>query len=277
MSQQNELTFNIHSLKLTVKSYLDKITEAGGWVGPLGVAATLLSTLIVADFKETMGISGEVWAATYIIVALACCVWLVLSLYKTKKVEGFEEFFEKLLDSAEYTKSECVLMLAVAKDANNIPRLLVYYDSFRGSFFLPWVSKHVSNSASTQAMRSVRHTFGCEPEDVSAFDLHELRLSSQKTSVSSGKLKHYDFEFTYLTFNKVPKFDMQQSPFQSGGKQFFWATLSELSEHPLTRSKNYDVFDHIEKYAEEIFDSKPGPSIQNSIRLTENHNLGAVR
>lgn len=271
----NELTFNTHALKFALKDYLEKLSKRVSWMGPAGILATLVSTILVTDFQEKMGVSAAKWEALYFITIIICTIWLirVCVLMNSRKPQSFDDFFFSLTENAVFNLSECVLLISTGKGKDNIPRILVYYDSFRGSFYLPWVAKHVAKPGSTQATRAVQDMFGIDPDIVNSLDLDMLQLKTEKKSESSGKMKHYNFDFAFVGFKSTPKAGMKKSPFIAGGKTYYWVTVGEMEEHTQTRAKNFDVFNHINKNSNDIFDKKIGFSMTDTISLTNKHKI----
>ena len=64
--------------------YLDywrqKIEARGAWVTPLSLAASLLMTLLTADFKDRFNVPKEYWSALFFVCFLAAVMWLVCSI-----------------------------------------------------------------------------------------------------------------------------------------------------------------------------------------------------
>ena len=49
------------------------------WITPLGIILSLITTLVSADFKKSLGLSPESWKALFILASLVCFCWLTVS------------------------------------------------------------------------------------------------------------------------------------------------------------------------------------------------------
>jgi hypothetical protein len=64
--------------------YLDdwrqKIEAQGSWLAPLSLGASLLMTLLTADFKDRFNVPKEYWSALFFVCFLAAVIWLFYSI-----------------------------------------------------------------------------------------------------------------------------------------------------------------------------------------------------
>lgn len=67
-------------LKLALMQYKEGVRSLRGWVNPFILLVTVGSILLVGNFQQTFGMSGEFWTAAYFITALVALIWLIYSL-----------------------------------------------------------------------------------------------------------------------------------------------------------------------------------------------------
>lgn len=61
----------------------DKALKAKySWTTPLGLFVTCLLTSLTAQFKNTIGISSEVWSAIFYIATVGSFIWTTMAAYK---------------------------------------------------------------------------------------------------------------------------------------------------------------------------------------------------
>jgi len=51
------------------------------WIAPLGILIALITALATADFQDSLGLSGDIWHAIFIIVSGFSFFWLCKSVY----------------------------------------------------------------------------------------------------------------------------------------------------------------------------------------------------
>jgi hypothetical protein len=69
-------------LELCLNRHKEKIAARQQWPVPFGIFVSVLLTLLTADFRQDrFGITGVVWQAIFIIVAVLSGVWLIYSLF----------------------------------------------------------------------------------------------------------------------------------------------------------------------------------------------------
>jgi len=64
------------------------LSSAHSWVTPTSLFLSFLATLITADFKTTLGLTGENWKVVFIILLIASFVWLVFAAFSFIKYKG---------------------------------------------------------------------------------------------------------------------------------------------------------------------------------------------
>jgi hypothetical protein len=91
-----------------IRNYLHEYSKAlatrAQWVTPLGLLITIGATLLTANFKDTLGIKADIWAALFLLLLLASGIWLFVSLvrmlvfWKQASIETLIKKIKKLAD-----------------------------------------------------------------------------------------------------------------------------------------------------------------------------------
>lgn len=75
-------------LKLVLIASKEAITSQRDWWTPAGILLAIIIVFCTADFKNSLGISKDVWHAIFIILGVLCFAWLLRCLYKLIKTWG---------------------------------------------------------------------------------------------------------------------------------------------------------------------------------------------
>jgi hypothetical protein len=82
------------------RRYLDdwrqKIEAQGSWVAPLSLSASLLMTLLTADFKDRFSVPKEYWFALFSVSFLAAVAWLAGSI--KRRIQNSSESSSQIVD-----------------------------------------------------------------------------------------------------------------------------------------------------------------------------------
>ena len=68
-------------IELALRDYQDGVLARRRWVNPAVTSATFLSVLIVADFSEFLGLSGDFWRSMFFFGLFLSILWLIKSIY----------------------------------------------------------------------------------------------------------------------------------------------------------------------------------------------------
>lgn len=68
-------------LKLKLMEYENSRKKIYDWISPLAISITLIVTLITADFKSALFLSGDVWHAIFVLLTIAAFIWFIASIY----------------------------------------------------------------------------------------------------------------------------------------------------------------------------------------------------
>jgi hypothetical protein len=86
-------------LKNQLIEYQELLKSKIDWVTPLGILITIIAALVVADFKDTLGIKADIWNAVFILSLFISFVWLIVSIYrsyKASKNSNIDKLVEKI-------------------------------------------------------------------------------------------------------------------------------------------------------------------------------------
>ena len=76
---QDVIVISEDRLKLKLIEFEKSKKKLYDWVSPLAIFITLIITLLTADFKAALLLSGEEWNAIFIVLAIAALIWLIVS------------------------------------------------------------------------------------------------------------------------------------------------------------------------------------------------------
>lgn len=82
-------------LTLKLNSHLDQLENKRGWVAPLSLVASLITTLSTTTFEKAI-LSADTWRAIYIITSLISAAWLIVSVYRSYKSPSIEDIVKSL-------------------------------------------------------------------------------------------------------------------------------------------------------------------------------------
>lgn len=92
-------------LKVCLMEYLQNLEKRGVWIAPLGILATIVITLLTADFQDKFYISRYTWQAIFILSAIISSVWLILVFIKRPKEVTIDDIVREMIPPLEETKS----------------------------------------------------------------------------------------------------------------------------------------------------------------------------
>lgn len=98
---QEVVVITIDRLRILVSDYAKKAERAGEWQAALGVFITLVAAISTTTFKETLGVSGEVWKAVFLIATGLSGLWLVRGVIRYFRAEKLEDLLCKIKNSDE--------------------------------------------------------------------------------------------------------------------------------------------------------------------------------
>ena len=99
---QNVILTTEDKLRLCLIAYRDMLLSQREWITPFGLLISFTSTLILASFRDTLGIKAEAWQAVFIVLDLMALVWLVRSViraYKLRKKAQIEELVKGIKEA----------------------------------------------------------------------------------------------------------------------------------------------------------------------------------
>lgn len=84
-------------VRIHLSNHLKKMEMKKAWIGPLGIFATIVLTLVTAEFKNPGFIfAPTTWQAIFVICALLSFGWLIYAIRQAWQSESLEELIEKL-------------------------------------------------------------------------------------------------------------------------------------------------------------------------------------
>jgi len=83
-------------LKLLLAEHLSSIESRNTWHTPLALLITIVLVLTTTQFKESLGLSADTWAAIFIMSAGLCVFWLGRTLWERPKKSTAQELIDKI-------------------------------------------------------------------------------------------------------------------------------------------------------------------------------------
>lgn len=86
-------------LKLALLEYEDGVKSLRGWANPFILLITVVSILLVADYQQTFGMSGDFWLAAYFMTGVISLIWLIYAIFlylKNRKKAEIDSVIQNL-------------------------------------------------------------------------------------------------------------------------------------------------------------------------------------
>jgi hypothetical protein len=93
------ITITHDKLENILLKYLIKISNRNKWVTPLSLFISILLVLLTATFKDTFGISKDIWNSFFILCCLGNFIWFIVSissLIKNWKESSLDSLINKI-------------------------------------------------------------------------------------------------------------------------------------------------------------------------------------
>lgn len=84
-------------IKLVLISTREILTSQRDWWTPLGLLVSFITTLCTADFKNTFGVTKEIWYAFFVVLTIFSAVWFIKTIIKLIKNWG-EDDLNKIIE-----------------------------------------------------------------------------------------------------------------------------------------------------------------------------------
>lgn len=99
--QEKVVTITESKIKICLMECLDNMRERGSWKTPVGIAGTIIITLITTDFKDALNLTKEVWEAIFIIGCILSVIWSAVEILKQPKKMTVETILTQLIPTTE--------------------------------------------------------------------------------------------------------------------------------------------------------------------------------
>ena len=90
--KENTLITTVDRVRNCIHSHRPRM---GGWKSPLLLLVSTAGTLVTSEFHDAFGIPRSVWQGVYVLVAAGSIVWLVVSLFRSRRFNE-EDFVRDL-------------------------------------------------------------------------------------------------------------------------------------------------------------------------------------
>ncbi|WP_029275284.1 hypothetical protein [Pedobacter borealis] len=79
VKQQLILT-TVDKIKLVLMETEKYRAASKDWITPVGLSISFITTLLTSEFKDSLGLTKEIWHALFMLMTLGSLVWLVFKL-----------------------------------------------------------------------------------------------------------------------------------------------------------------------------------------------------
>lgn len=92
----DQIQITVDKLKLKLERFEKSCKRSTDWQSFLGIILTSVAALTTASFNETLGISGELWKALFVVALVFSIIMLAISGIKTIKTKiSIDEFIDE--------------------------------------------------------------------------------------------------------------------------------------------------------------------------------------
>lgn len=76
------ITITQDKLENILIKHLDKLLLKTKWITPLSLALSILATILTSTFKDSFGLSKDIWAAIFYLLFISSIIWLIILVIK---------------------------------------------------------------------------------------------------------------------------------------------------------------------------------------------------
>jgi hypothetical protein len=96
-NEPKSITIGTADLKLILYKYFQKVIKSRDWIAPLGLTLSLITTLLVSNFKPEFGINPDQWYILFSFAFIICIGWLIFNLYLSINTASFESLVQNII------------------------------------------------------------------------------------------------------------------------------------------------------------------------------------
>ena len=95
--EQEIIVTTTDKIRLVLRDTKDIILSKRGWLAPLSLLLSLVTTLCTVDFKETMYLPKDTLQAIFVFFSIASFIWLIRTIYKLINYWGRDDL-DKIIE-----------------------------------------------------------------------------------------------------------------------------------------------------------------------------------
>ncbi|GAM06290.1 hypothetical protein [Novosphingobium sp. MBES04] len=260
------MSINFYRLENLIRIFADRAKDRVFWWTPLGIAVTLLFTLVVSDFKANFaGLSAEQWRLLAMLGLAAAFVTMVIAIARAIRGQDLNELMNSICAESISRPRHYGIALFKAMDSRGVAQLLVYHDEVWDCFLLPYVRLHEGQSDPEDVSEPAADRFGLSKNELSARELDGHVLDSEKISAATGKMTNYRFAFYIMRVTGRHAAQFRCREFELQSRKYKWLTIEEAMAHPKSAEKNGDVFRHLRDHYRAIFQDDRIPNAIDAV------------
>jgi hypothetical protein len=100
---QDVLVTTEDKIRIVLTKCAANIESRKAWIAPAGILVTIITAYLNTTFKDTI-LKAAVWEALFILAALGCFGWLLLTLIRLKKVATVDNIIAEIKKSSAQKK-----------------------------------------------------------------------------------------------------------------------------------------------------------------------------
>ncbi len=87
-TKREVIFLDTNKVKLILLQKYGEFKAQREWMTPVGIFLTILLALLTTKFQKTFGIDAYTWQAIFLICAVICFGWSIITIYKAVKYAG---------------------------------------------------------------------------------------------------------------------------------------------------------------------------------------------
>lgn len=248
------VSINFDRLENLIRGFASRVKDRVFWWTPLSIGVTLLFTLVVSEFRTSFaGLSAEQWRLIAILGFIAASVATVVAVVRALRGQDLDELMDNICAESISRPRHYGITLFKALDTRGVSRLLVYYDEIWDCYLLPYVRLHEDQFAPEDVSEPAADRFSLSKDALSARELDDYELLSEKVSAATGKMTNYRFAFYIMKIAAEHAGPFCRRQFQVQSRKYKWVTIEEALAHPKSADKNGDVLRYLRDNYRAIF------------------------
>ncbi|NIJ22055.1 hypothetical protein FHS95_003766 [Sphingomonas naasensis] len=260
------MSINFFRLENLIHAFAGRVKDRVFWWTPFSIAISLLFTLVVSEFKMSFaGLSAEQWRLLALLGLAAASVTTIIAVVRAVRGQDLDALMDTICAESISRPRHYGITLFKAADARGVARLLVYHDEVWDCYLLPYVRLHEDQSDPEDVSEPAADRFSLSKDALSARELDDHVLVSEKISAATGKMTNYRFAFYIMKVAAGHATPFRRREFEVQSRNYKWVTIEEALANPKSADKNGDVFRYLRDHYRAIFQDDRIPNAIDAV------------